>query len=264
VSAATDPGGEGRRIVVVGASSGLGRCVGIGLAQRGARTALMARRLERLEAASREAGPGTTAVAIECDATDETSCEKAMSRAVDVLGGIDALVYTPAVGPLARLVDTDARTWRQVFDTNVIGASLVTAAAMPHLTASNGTAIYFSSVSASGTPPWTGLSAYAVTKAALEKLVDAWRTEHPTVGFTCLVVGECAGGEGDSLTAFANEWDHELAADLLPQWIARGYMSGALIDAEELVGVVDWLARGGATMSLPVVRLAARPGPGGL
>ena len=53
------------RVIVVGASSGLGRCIAVGLAQRGAQVALMARRRERLVAAAEEAGNG--AVAIACD-----------------------------------------------------------------------------------------------------------------------------------------------------------------------------------------------------
>ncbi len=84
------------------------------------------------------------------------------------LGGIDALVYATGIGPLGRLADTDAETWRRTFDTNVIGAALVTAAAIPHLTESRGVAAYLSSVNGSLTPPWPGLGAYAVSKAALE------------------------------------------------------------------------------------------------
>ena len=122
------------RTVVVGASSGLGRCIGVGLAQRGEQVALLARRRERIEAAAKEAGSG--AIAIECDVTDEAACRSAINEAADALGGIDNLVYTPAIGPLVRMVDTDAETWRRIFDTNVIGASLATAAAVPHLTAS--------------------------------------------------------------------------------------------------------------------------------
>ena len=181
------------RTVVVGASSGLGRCIGVGLAQRGAEVALLARRQERLDAAAKEAGPGTIALA--CDVTDTESCRSAINEAAAHLGGIDALVYTPAIGPLARLVDTDAETWRRVLDTNVVGAALVTTAAVPHLTATNGVALYLSSVSASLTPPWPGLGAYAVSKAALEKLIEAWRAEHPSVGFTRVIVGDCAGGD---------------------------------------------------------------------
>jgi NAD(P)-dependent dehydrogenase (short-subunit alcohol dehydrogenase family) len=242
--------------VVIGASSGLGRCIGVGLAQRGSKVALMARRKDRLEAAAEEAGDGTLAIA--CDVTDRDSCASAIAEAADGLGGIDAIVYTPAIGPLVRLTDMDLDTWRQVFDTNVIGASLVTSAAIPHLYESMGTAIYLSSVSASNTPPWPGLSAYAVSKAALEKLVDAWRNEHPKLGFTRLVVGECAGGEGDAMTGFAEGWDLELAAELVPDWIARRYMTGDLLEVDELVSVVHTITQGGASVQMPWVTVAAR------
>lgn len=245
------------RTVVVGASSGLGRCIGIGLARRGARVALLARRRERLEKAASEAGAGT--VAIPCDVTDAASIGRAIESAAAELGGIDALVYTPAIGPLARLADLDAETWRRVFETNVTGAALVTAAALPHLTASGGRAVYLSSVSASLTPPWPGLGAYVVSKAALDKLVEAWRVEHPTVGFTRLVVGDCAGGEGDAQTGFADGWDPELAAEFGTTWIERGLLSGSLIDVEDLVAVVDAVLRAGPTAALPSVTVAPRP-----
>lgn len=244
------------RTVVVGASSGLGRCIGVGLAQRGAHTALLARRLDRLETAAKEAGPGTLAVA--CDVTNTESARAAIEEAAEYLGGIDALVYTPAIGPLASLVDTDAETWRRVFDTNVIGAALVTAAAIPHLTASNGVAVYLSSVSASLTPPWPGLGAYAVSKAALDKLVEAWRAEHPSVGFTRLVVGDCAGGEGEGMTEFANAWDPDRAVHFGSKWMERKYLSDSLIDVEELVTVVDSLTRHGGSLSLHSVTVAPR------
>jgi len=249
------------RVVVVGASSGLGRCIGVGLGQRGARVALLARRRERLAAAAQEAGPG--ALAIECDVTDPASVSSAIGKAVADLGGIDGLVYTPAIGPLAHLVDTDVDTWRKVFDTNVIGAATVTAAAIPHLTSTDGTAVYLSSVSASLTPPWPGLGAYAASKAALEKLVEAWRVEHPTVGFTCCIVGDCIGGEGDSMTGFplASRWDMDLAAELHPIWEARGLLAGCFIDVEDLVHAIDGVLRSGQSISTPSIALVPRPRP---
>jgi NAD(P)-dependent dehydrogenase (short-subunit alcohol dehydrogenase family) len=249
------------RTVVVGASSGLGRSIAIGLAQRGAHVAMLARRQERLEGSAREAGNGATAVT--CDVTDEASCRSAIDEAVRRLGGIDALVYAPAIGPLVRLVDVDADTWRRVFDTNVIGAALVTAAAVPHLESAGGRAVYLSSVSASVTAPWPGLGAYVVSKAALDKLVEAWRVEHPTVGFTRLVVGDCAGGEGDSRTQFAEAWDVELATELVTFWVSKGYIAGTLIEVEELISVVDAIIRSGASLSLPSVTVAPRPAADG-
>ena len=245
------------RTVVVGASSGLGRCIGVGLAQRGDSVALLARRRERIDAAAKEAGEGT--VAIECDVTDETSCRSAINEAADALGGIDNLVYTPGIGPLVRLVDTDAETWRRVFETNVTGAALTTAAAVPHLTASAGKAVYLSSDSGTIGPPWPGLGAYGVSKAALERLVEAWRAEHPEIGFTCLIVGECAGGEGDGQTGFNAGWDLELAKQAYPLWLSRGCMSPKLMPVEDLVDVVHMILRTNAATSMPVVVARAAP-----
>jgi NAD(P)-dependent dehydrogenase (short-subunit alcohol dehydrogenase family) len=245
------------RVVVIGASSGLGRCIGIDLAQRGMRVALLARRRERVQAAAKEAGNG--ALAIECDVTDETSARSAIAEAAGALGGIDGLVYTPAIGPLVRLKDIDAGTWQRVFETNVTGAALVTAAAIDHLTASAGKAIYLSSISGSITPPWPGLGAYAVSKAALEKLVDAWRAEHPGVGFTRLIVGDCAGGEGDGRTEFNAGWDQQLAMKCYPIWLGRGYMSGALMPVEDLLEVVHTILRTHSSTAMPIVIATSRP-----
>lgn len=251
------------RTVVVGASSGLGRCIGVGLARRGDRVALLARRRERIEAAAREAGDG--AIAVECDVTDEAACRAAVREAADALGGIDNLVYTPAVGPLVRMVDTDALTWRRIFDTNVVGASLVTAAAMPYLTASGdkaaGKAVYLSSDAGTFGPPWPGLGAYGVSKAALERLVEAWRAEHPDIGFTTLIVGECPGGEGDAATGMNAGWDMDLAMKAVPLWASRGCMPGKLMPVEDLIEVVHTVLRMDAATSMPLV--VARGAPAG-
>jgi NAD(P)-dependent dehydrogenase (short-subunit alcohol dehydrogenase family) len=245
------------RTVVVGASSGLGRCIGIGLAQRGDQVALLARRRERIESAAKEAGP--SAIAVECDITDEASLRSAIDNTADALGGIDNIVYTPAISPLVRMVDTDAEIWRRIFDTNVIGASLVTAAAMPHLTASTGKVVFLSSDAGPYGPSWPGLGAYGVSKAALERLVEAWRAEHPDIGFTNLIVGECAGGEGEAATGMNAGWDMDLAMQAYPLWVSRGCMPGKLMPVDDLIEVVHMILRTNASTSMPVV--VARGGP---
>ena len=249
------------KTVVIGASSGLGRCIGVGLAQRGDQVALLARRGERIEAAATEAG--SNAIAVECDVTDETSCRSAIDNAAEALGGIDNLVYTPAISPLVRIVDTDAETWRRVFDTNVVGAALATAAAVPHLTASGGKAVYLSSDAGTYGPPWPGLGAYGVSKAALERLVDAFRAEHPDIGFTCLIVGECAGGEGDAQTGMNVGWDRELVMKAYPLWVSRGCMPGKLMPVEDLVNVVHTILRTDGATSMPVVIVRGAPAGSG-
>ncbi len=140
----------------------------------------------------------------------------------------------------------------------MVGAALVTAAAVPHLSKSSGVAAYLSSVSASMTPPWPGLGAYVVSKAALDKLVEAWRAEHGDVGFTRVIVGDCAGGDGDAISGFANDWDQELAAELMPVWFERRYLSGGLVEVESLIHVLDAVLRAGASASVPSVTVAPR------
>jgi NAD(P)-dependent dehydrogenase (short-subunit alcohol dehydrogenase family) len=247
------------RTVVVGASSGLGRCIGIGLARRGDQVALLARRRERLETAAKEAGSG--AIAVECDITDQASCRSAIGEVADAFGGIDNIVYTPAISPLVRMVDTDAETWRRIFDTNVVGASLVTAAAMPHLTEAAGKVVYLSSDAGPYGPPWPGLGAYGVSKAALERLIEAWRAEHPDVGFTNLIVGECAGGEGEAATGMNAGWDMDLTMQAYPLWVSRGCMPGKLMPVEDLIAVVHTILSTDSSTSMPLV--VARGAPAG-
>ena len=109
------------------------------------------------------------------------------------------------------------------------------------------------------TPPWPGLGAYATSKAALERLIEAYRTEHPAVGFTRVIVGDCAGGEGPSGTEFANNWDWDLAAQLHPIWTERNLISGSLIDVAELVQAVDNVLRCGASAYIPSIAVVPRP-----
>jgi len=244
------------KIVVVGASTGLGRCIGIGLAQRGAEVALLARRHELLVEAAKEAGPGT--LAITCDVTDPDSCRAAVAEAVAGLGGIDGVVYSSGVGWLSRIEELDAETWHRLFGTNVVGANSFTAAALPHLIDSGGAVAYLSSVSASLTPPWPGLAAYTVTKAALDKLVEAWRAEHPNVGFTRVVVGDCTGGEGIAASQFMQGWDEQLLMQMYPAWLARGLLAGSLMEVDALIGLIDAVLRAGASASVPSIAAVPR------
>jgi NAD(P)-dependent dehydrogenase (short-subunit alcohol dehydrogenase family) len=248
-----------RRYVVVGASTGLGRCLALGLAGTGAQVAMLARRKELLDEAAKEAGPGCHA--IECDVSDEESCRAGVAGAVEAMGGIDGLVYCPAIAKLSRIEDLDAADWRRVFDTNVTGAAVFTAAALPHLARSYGSAVYLSSVSASYTAPWPGLATYTVSKAALDKLVEAWRAEHPEVGFTRLVVGDCAGGEGLGGSQFINDWDFELLGELYPGWLSRGLLAGRVFNVEELVRTVDSILGLGPSASIPTATIIPRQTP---
>jgi NAD(P)-dependent dehydrogenase (short-subunit alcohol dehydrogenase family) len=245
------------RTVVVGASSGLGRCIATGLGARGDRIALLARRQDRLVRAAKEAGPDARPIV--CDVTDPVSVDDAVSEAASALGGFDGLVYATGIGELAMLADHDVEMWRRAFDTNVIGAALVTRAAVPHLTESKGVAVYLSSISASISGPYPGLGSYAVSKAALDKMVDAWRGEHPAIGFTRISVGDSAGGEGESMTEFASGWSQEVAAKVMPEWIERRYVIGSLLDVDDLVHVVHAVLHTGPSACIQHLTILPRP-----
>ncbi|MCU1354908.1 MAG: short-chain alcohol dehydrogenase [Acidimicrobiales bacterium] len=257
----TGSGLAGRRVLVFGASSGLGRSIALDLVGRSARVAMAARRVDRLAgsvaAAVVAAGDGADCFAVGCDVTNAAQVRAAVEEVVEHLGGLDALVYASAIGRLVRLADASADDWAYSFATNVTGAALVTAACLPHLESARGHALFLSSVSASQTAPWPGLGLYATSKAALDKLVEAWAIEHPTVAFTRVVSGDCAGGPGDSTTQFADGWDPALATELFGEWAERGLLSGALVDVEDLAATVASVLSSGAQM--PSVVVTPRP-----
>lgn len=205
---------DGRRILIVGASSGIGRSLGVQAAAAGASVAFAARREELVASAAAEAGGGS--VGLVCDVRDAASCASVVERSVEALGGLDDVVYSTAIDLLTRLADADATAWSDTFATNVFGAALVTTAALPHLRANGGRAVYISASSVDR--PLPGMGVYASSKAALETMVRAWQAEHPDVCFALARVGSALG------TGVTASWDHDLLMELAPGWSALGYV----------------------------------------
>ena len=216
---------RGQRILVVGASSGIGRATGLLLSAAGARVAFAARRRDRLDEAV--AAAEGDAIAIECDAREPDQCDAVAVETARAFGGIDALIYAAGKIVLEPLEESDAETWRRILDTNVVGASLVTRAVLHHLQAATGRAVYVSSIAASEHPPRPGMGVYMASKAALETCVAAWRAEHPEVGFTTLVVGDTLTEAGSNLTP-------EGIARYFPVWQERGYLYGRAMPPERV------------------------------
>jgi NAD(P)-dependent dehydrogenase (short-subunit alcohol dehydrogenase family) len=253
----------GARILVVGASSGIGRAVALQCAAGGAEVVVAGRRAEKLTAvvtAGRAAdGPEARVhvTALTCDVRDPHQCDAVVAETVAVLGGLDCLVFATAIDPLRRLRDTDAELWTDVLATNVVGASLVTRAALPHLQASTvtgrGRAVYISASSVGR--PLPGMGAYETSKAALDELTRAWRSEHPEVGFSCVAVGQTLG------TDVYAQWDRDLLVELSADWAARGYTHdngpGAMT-VEECAGAVV----GAITSPVDLRYVLALPAPG--
>jgi NAD(P)-dependent dehydrogenase (short-subunit alcohol dehydrogenase family) len=231
----------GKRVLAVGASSGAGRAIAEVLAAHGARVALAARRQQKVEALADTIGGG--AIGLACDVCDEASCSDVVERAAESLGGLDAVLYSPAIIAMSTLMDADGAYWDAVLRTNVTGAAMVTRAAVPHLRVGGGRMLYLSSVSSSGAI-WPGLGVYITSKAALERMVEAWRAEHPDVLFTCLTLGPIGSDrEPDDFPASAaSEQTMHVVATWMPVWEARQLARPPLPDrhiADQIVSILE-------------------------
>jgi NAD(P)-dependent dehydrogenase (short-subunit alcohol dehydrogenase family) len=218
-------------MLVVGASSGIGRALAIAAGDAGARVALAARRLDWVEEAARairDAGTGD-ALALRCDVTSEPECHQVVDDAAGWLGGLDDLVVMAGSSPLVRIADVDAATWRVLLETNLVGAALVIGRALEHLRAGDHPVVVVTTHSMG--LPWPGLGAYAATKAGLAELARGLRREEP--GIRTLTVSI-----GPTLTAFAESWDAAAAGAAFEEWAAAGYLRHAVLQAEEMAGAI--------------------------
>lgn len=214
---------DGCRMLVVGASSGIGRAVGLRAAAAGAQVAFAARRTERLEEAVAEAGGKSFAVT--CDVRDPAQCAGTVEAAAERFGGLDAVVYGSGASPLVRAREADADLWRLVLETNIMGAALVSAAAIPHLEASGGRLMLLGSSSVGR--PYPGLVPYASSKAALQEMARGLRNEYPHLRVTTFIVGP-------TISEFANSWDPGLAAEMFGRWSVEGYPAGMAMAVEDM------------------------------
>ena len=110
---------SGRRILVTGASSGIGEVTCRALVGCGASVAMLARRNDRLTALSAELGERATG--IQCDVTDLDTLGATVARAVDALGGLDAVVTVAGRGMVGTFASGDPAMWRELLDLNLIG-----------------------------------------------------------------------------------------------------------------------------------------------
>jgi NAD(P)-dependent dehydrogenase (short-subunit alcohol dehydrogenase family) len=118
----------GSRILLTGASGGIGRCLAVELARRGARLALLARdpaRLEHIAQAVQSAGGYASCVPFDLARRDGHAA--LVERVMSELGGLDALVNNAGVSHFAAFADDDPGAICHLIDTNVTGPLLLTA-----------------------------------------------------------------------------------------------------------------------------------------
>jgi NAD(P)-dependent dehydrogenase (short-subunit alcohol dehydrogenase family) len=107
---------KGRRVLLTGASSGIGEATCRALVGCGARVAMLARK-ERLDELHDELGE--RAIAIGCDVTDLDSLAGCIDRAVGSLGGLDAVVTVAGRGMVGTVASGTPQAWRELLDLNL-------------------------------------------------------------------------------------------------------------------------------------------------
>ena len=210
-----------RVAVVTGASSGIGEATARALAADGHRLALLARRVDRIQALA--AGLGHGSLAIEADVTDRDSIVAAAERVKSELGGADILVNNAGVMLLGPFSSEQRSEIREMVETNLLGAMTVTEVFLGQLRDGGGDLVNISSVAGRTARP--GNAAYAATKWGMGGWSEALRQElQPDVRVIVIEPGAVATELTDHITdAGAKQAAEQMyrALAILPQDIAE-------------------------------------------
>ena len=186
---------EAAAILVTGASSGIGRATAELLAARGLRVFGASRRSPQPTPA------GVRDAWITMDVRDEETVRAGVAELVATAGGLDGVVSSAGYGVFGSVEELSMETARQQFETNVFGVLTVLRATLPHLRQRRGRVVIVGSLA--GRAPIPFQAHYSATKAALDALTLALRTEVAPFG-----VGVSLVEPGDINTPFNDhlEW----------------------------------------------------------
>jgi NAD(P)-dependent dehydrogenase (short-subunit alcohol dehydrogenase family) len=172
----------GRKIWVVGASSGIGAALAHELHQRGARVAISARREDALRKVAADAGLAVAPVEV----TDAQSVRHAAREVEQALGGLDIVVFS--AGYWQQMDDFDAASFQRHLDVNLTGLANTLDTVIPRL---HGGGMIVGIASVAGYRGLPGAEAYGATKAAQINLLEALRAKLRPEGIDVLTV--CPG-----------------------------------------------------------------------
>lgn len=243
----------GKRFIVTGASSGVGRAVAIELARRGARVLATARRAERLDDLARST---PEVVPLAGDICDPVFRRTLVAAGTERLGGLDGVVAAAGGGAIGRFRDLSSDTFARVMDLDFTAPAELVRVALPSLVAGDDPVIVFVG-SILGLHPLPLHGEYCAAKAAIKSLAGTLRTELATDGIGVLLVDL-----GPTESEF---WDALLVGER-PPW-SRGRRMPAAVAARAIAGAIErrrneiapgWQARGYALAARFLPRLIDR------
>jgi NADP-dependent 3-hydroxy acid dehydrogenase YdfG len=170
-------GVEGKVVAIAGASSGIGEATARLLAERGARVALGARRVERLDEVAREIRDrGGAAVTCQTDVTRREHLDRLVEAATDEFGSLDVLVSNAGISKIGPVSDLDVDGWSAMIDVNLRGVLHGIAAALP-VFRRQGRGHFVTTVSTAGLKIVPTMAVYAATKNAVRTVMEGLRQE---------------------------------------------------------------------------------------
>jgi NAD(P)-dependent dehydrogenase (short-subunit alcohol dehydrogenase family) len=216
----------GRKMLVVGASMGIGRALAIEAVRAGADVVLVARRGDALKEAVEQAGGGSP---VEADLRSPEDCARIGSEAHRLLGTVDLAVFSAGTALMRPIRELASSHWAQMLETNLIGINLTISALIPSLAPG---AIVAAMSSESVGHPFYWLVGYTSTKAALEESLRGWRVEHPEVRFSCIQVGATVP------TDFGSNFEPERLDVAMQVWARQGRAQATIMNTEDVAQVI--------------------------
>jgi NAD(P)-dependent dehydrogenase (short-subunit alcohol dehydrogenase family) len=171
----------GRRVLVTGASSGIGAATARLFAEEGADVALLARSRTGLEEVARRIGSeGSRAVVVPADVGDRNELGAVVEQAAAALGGLDVVVVAAAAGAFGRFEEIPPEDFDRCVRISFGGAVDTIRAVLPHLERSSGRLVVIGS--AVDSIALALLSPYVAAKSALDAFVESLRAELRAAG----------------------------------------------------------------------------------
>jgi short-subunit dehydrogenase len=182
---------NGTRILITGASQGIGKALAEAAAARGAKVIVCARKIELLEEVAQQIrAKGGTIVVVQADITVPADRQKLVEAAQQAFGGLDILVNNAGIGATGHFADCGPERLRQIMEVNFFGLTETTRAFLPMLKQGNQPAIVNIS-SIAGKRGIPARSEYSASKFAVQGFSEAIRAELAKDGVDVLVV--CPG-----------------------------------------------------------------------
>ncbi len=179
---------RGQVVIITGASAGIGKALALHLARQGAKLAVAARRIDRLEQVAAECrGVGGEVLVVPTDVSEESQCKELVEKTVAVFDGLDMLINNAGLAVLSLLADyPDLQLFRHTMDVNFYGAVNCTYYALPYLKQSKGRIVAISSMGGKAAIPYN--TPYCASKYALHGFYDALRMEVSGSGVSATVI----------------------------------------------------------------------------